>query len=106
MAVSQEVNISTTPSEITFTLKTATGAGNTYPSSTNWTGSGNYGIQVVRYAASQTNITDPSAGSNNAWTYTNGDPNKNNEKSYNFTQALTTIDISKFAVTFPSSWMS
>jgi hypothetical protein len=33
-----------------------------------------------------------------AWVYTNGDSNKNNYVKYNVNQALSTIDIDRFAV--------
>jgi len=86
-----------TKNEITFSLKTA----NTDASLTenNWTGSGEYFLQIARFNQTGQLGTDPSTVGADAWVYTNGDSNKSNMVKIYFTNNTITIDISKFAVT-------
>jgi len=88
-----------TKKEILFTLKIVDGI------ITNdiWTGSGDHYIQIARYNEEGQAGMDPSEVDGNAWTYTNGDPDKYNSIPLNFSSNLTTVNIDKFAVTSDSN---
>jgi len=86
-----------TENEITFTFKIANADGSL--TENNWTGSGEYFLQIARYNQTGQLGADPSTVGADAWVYTNGDSNKNNMIKINFTENTITIDISKFAVT-------
>jgi len=94
-----DVYLNGTEKEITFILKTANQDG--IVSENNWTGSGEYFLQIVRYNQTGQAGTDPSEVSANAWVYTNGDSNKQNMVKIDFTSNVITLDMSKFAVTTP-----